>query len=171
MLDIRSLSEAATARSAPWWQAWRSSRRATWQQTHNNDSHSNDMVIIMIVMIINNTTNSNHSNSSNDNNENHNDSSSRRATWRRWAWRCVRVRTNASISRAAAPRRASLRGWRNTVGNLIEIFWLKNAYDGPQFTGTCVKHRGVRFHRIRDFKQYYFNGIPPTPHSSAAEAK
>ena len=26
------------------------------------------------------------------------------------------------------------------------------------------KHRGVWFHRIRDFKQYYFNRIPPTSH-------
>ena len=25
-----------------------------------------------------------------------------------------------------------------------------------------VKHRRVRFHRIRDFKQYYFGSIPPT---------
>ena len=25
-----------------------------------------------------------------------------------------------------------------------------------------VKHRGVRFRRIRDFKQYYSNSIPPT---------
>ena len=55
-----------------------------------------------------------------------------------------------------------LRGWQNTVGNLIEIFWLKNNYRGPQFNGTRVKHRGVRFHRIRDLKQYYFNSIPPT---------
>ena len=25
-----------------------------------------------------------------------------------------------------------------------------------------MKHRGVRLHRIRDFKQYWFNSIPPT---------
>ena len=54
------------------------------------------------------------------------------------------------------------RGWRNTVGNLIDIFWLNKTYHGPQFTGICVKRRGVRFHRIRDFKQYYFNSTPPT---------
>ena len=33
-----------------------------------------------------------------------------------------------------------------------------------QFTGIWIKNRGVRFHRIRDFKQYYFNSIPPTSH-------
>ena len=28
----------------------------------------------------------------------------------------------------------------------------------------CMReNRAVRFHRIRDFKQYYFNSIPPTP--------
>ena len=57
-----------------------------------------------------------------------------------------------------------VRGWRNTVGNLIELFWLKQTYHGPQFTCICVKNRWVRFHRIRDFKQYYFNSIPPTSH-------
>ena len=35
---------------------------------------------------------------------------------------------------------APLRGWRNTVGSLIEICWLKRAHHRPQFTGTCVKH-------------------------------
>ena len=30
----------------------------------------------------------------------------------------------------------------------------KTAYHGPQSTGICVKHRGVRFHRIRDFKLF-----------------
>ena len=45
-----------------------------------------------------------------------------------------------------------MRGWRNTAGNLIEIVWLEKAYHGPQFTGIAMKHRGVRFHRIRDFK-------------------
>ena len=57
-----------------------------------------------------------------------------------------------------------LRGRRNTVGNLIEICWLKKAFHGPQFTGTCVKHRGVRFHRVRDVKQHYFSSVPPTSH-------
>ena len=27
------------------------------------------------------------------------------------------------------------------------------------------EHRGVRFKRIRDFKQYYFNSVPPTSRS------
>ena len=37
------------------------------------------------------------------------------------------------------------------AGQLIEFFVivLKKAYHGPQFGGTCVKHRGVQFHRIR----------------------
>ena len=30
----------------------------------------------------------------------------------------------------------------------------------------CVKNRGLRFHRIRDFKQCYFNSIPPTSHDA-----
>ena len=34
---------------------------------------------------------------------------------------------------------------------------------------VCVKNRGVRFHRIRDFKQYYLNSIPPTSHHWRAE--
>ena len=55
-----------------------------------------------------------------------------------------------------------LRGWRNTVGNLIDLLWLKEAYHGPQFTGTGVNNRGGRFHRIRDFKHDYFKSIPPT---------
>ena len=49
---------------------------------------------------------------------------------------------------------ASMRGWRNTVGNLIEALWLKKTYHGLQITGICAKHTRVRFHRIRDFKQY-----------------
>ena len=57
-----------------------------------------------------------------------------------------------------------LRGWRNTVGNLIEICWLANKYHcPPHFTGICVNNRVVQFHQIRDFKQY-FNSIPPTSH-------
>ena len=31
------------------------------------------------------------------------------------------------------PGPALVRGWRNTVGNLIEFFWLKKAYHWPQF--------------------------------------
>ena len=53
-------------------------------------------------------------------------------------------------------------GWRNTVGDLIESFGTPTTHRGPQFTGMIVKHRGVWFHRIRDFKQYYFNSILPT---------
>ena len=30
----------------------------------------------------------------------------------------------------------------------------------------CVKLGGVLFHQIRDFKQYYFNSMPPTSHKS-----
>ena len=52
--------------------------------------------------------------------------------------------------------RGSLRGWRNMVGNLIEFFWNRKTYHRPHFTGMSVKSRGVRFHRIRDFKRYYF---------------
>ena len=59
----------------------------------------------------------------------------------------------------------TVRGWQNTVGNLIELFWLKNKYYGPQFTGACVQNSGLRFHRIRDFKQYYFNSIPQTSYA------
>ena len=59
------------------------------------------------------------------------------------------------------------RGWRNTVGNLIEIVWFgkeqeKENYHGPQSTGVRVNTRGGRFHRFRDFKQYWFNSILPT---------
>ena len=35
-------------------------------------------------------------------------------------------------------------------------------YHGPQSNGIRVKHKGARFHRSRDFKQYYFSSIPPT---------
>ena len=42
--------------------------------------------------------------------------------------------------------------------------WFTETYNGPQFTGICSKSRGVRFHRIRDFKQYYVDSIPPTSH-------
>ena len=50
----------------------------------------------------------------------------------------------------------------NTVGNLIEFYWVRQNYHGPQCTGTCVKNRRVRFHRTRDFKRYHLNSIPPT---------
>ena len=32
----------------------------------------------------------------------------------------------------------TLRGWRNTVGNLIEFAWLKKACHGLQFIDICV---------------------------------
>ena len=57
-----------------------------------------------------------------------------------------------------------MRGWRNTVGSLIEICWLKNNYGWPQFTGICVNNRGIRFNRMQDFKQYYFNSIQSHNH-------
>ena len=57
-----------------------------------------------------------------------------------------------------------MRGWRHTVGSLIDICWFKQTYQGAQFTGIRVKRRGVLFHRIRDLKQYLFNSIPPTSH-------
>ena len=56
-----------------------------------------------------------------------------------------------------------MRSWRNTVGRLIDVCWLKKSYRGTQFDGIWVNNGGVRFHRIRDFKQYNFNSIPPAP--------
>ena len=45
-----------------------------------------------------------------------------------------------------------MRGWRKMVGILIEFKLLH-----------MREKQGVRFHLIRDFKQYYyFNSIPPT---------
>ena len=45
------------------------------------------------------------------------------------------------------------------------FLWLEKACHGPQFPGACMKHRGIRFDRIRDFKQYYRclckRNIPP----------
>ena len=86
---------------------------------------------------------------------------------------CTRQRSSLQMHASArAPLRqpcwgkaeAALRGWWSTVGSPVEILWLKKTYHGPQFTDICVKHRGVRFHRVRDFKQYYFNSTPPTSH-------
>ena len=66
-------------------------------------------------------------------------------------------------------RATSMRGWRNTVGSLIEIFLAdKQNYRRPRFTDMRVKKRGVRFHRIRDLRQYYFNSILPTFQSRRA---
>ena len=85
----------------------------------------------------------------------------------------ARLEEHSAESRGAGKRAvrepsrscASLRGWRSTVGNLIELLWLINTHHRPQLTGTCLKRRGVRFHRIRDLKQYNFNSIPPTSQS------
>ena len=38
-----------------------------------------------------------------------------------------------------------LRGWRNTIGNLIEFLRLNKAYHGLRLPGKCVKHRGYGF--------------------------
>ena len=38
--------------------------------------------------------------------------------------------------------------------DLIEMSWLKDNNRQDRFTGVCAKTRGVRFHRIRDLKQY-----------------
>ena len=73
-------------------------------------------------------------------------------------------RVRPTSLRGHASSDAALRGWRNTVGHLIEIVWLKNAYRGPQFTGKRVKHGGERFYRFRDFQQSELNSIPPTSH-------
>ena len=50
------------------------------------------------------------------------------------------------------------------AGRLIAIAWLEKTYHGPQLTDVLVKSRGVRFHRIRDSNQCYFNSTPPTSH-------
>ena len=58
----------------------------------------------------------------------------------------------ALVSRRGAERspREELRGRRNAVGSLVESAWLENNYHGLQ-----LSHGVLRFHRIRDFKQYY----------------
>ena len=48
---------------------------------------------------------------------------------------------------------------------MIIIIVVITTYHGPQFTGMCVRHRGVEFQRIRDFKQYYSNSTLPTSQS------
>ena len=45
--------------------------------------------------------------------------------------------------------------WRNTIGQTI-VCWLRKAFHGPQFTGMCVKSRGVRFRRISRFRAALF---------------
>ena len=42
-------------------------------------------------------------------------------------------------------RRAEMRGWWNTVGNLNELFLFRKADHGPRFADICAKQRGVRF--------------------------
>ena len=51
------------------------------------------------------------------------------------------------------------------------LLGFKPTYHRPHFIGTCVKHRGLRFHQIRDFKQYYFNSVPPTSHLGKCRAR
>ena len=54
-----------------------------------------------------------------------------------------------------------LSGWQNTVGNLIEISWLEKKQSPATFCWYMREKPRVRFHRIRDFEQHYFNSIPP----------
>jgi len=69
------------------------------------------------------------------------------------SWGCRGVQEAGAVA---------LRGWRSTVGNLIELLGLRKANHRPHFTGIIrVKRRGVRIHRIRDFKQHSFSSIPP----------
>ena len=63
--------------------------------------------------------------------------------------------------------RGEKRGRRSTVGNLIEMFWLEQKLSRLFVTGLCGKFGGVRFYRIREFKQYDFNSIPPTSQERA----
>ena len=56
-----------------------------------------------------------------------------------------------------------------TCERLAEKYWTphrylltQKAYHGPQLTYTCVSNSRVRFHRIRDFKQYRFSSIRQT---------
>ena len=57
----------------------------------------------------------------------------------------------------------ALRGWRNTAGSLIEILWLKKAYDGPHVTGNYMhgKQRGTVSSNSRVqtvlLQQYFLN--------------
>ena len=52
--------------------------------------------------------------------------------------------------------------------SLVDFFWLNKNRHGPQFTGICMTNRGVRFHRIRDFKQCNFNIIILELHKARA---
>ena len=74
--------------------------------------------------------------------------------------------------RLSACERWLVGGWRNTVGDLIEFFLGQR----QPITGLnvlvyyCMKNRGVRIHRMRNFKQYYFNSIAPTSQSGNPQA-
>ena len=65
------------------------------------------------------------------------------------------------------PELMFIRGWWNTAGGLIEICWAKKNIRRLQIRGKCVRNRGVRFHRIRDFKQYTISTVFRQPPSSA----
>ena len=70
---------------------------------------------------------------------------------------CVGRRAAASGAPSGARDEGGFaRGWWNTAGNLIEFVWLKEVYHQPHVIGMCMKHRGVQFHRIQDFKQLLF---------------
>ena len=51
-----------------------------------------------------------------------------------------------------------LRGWRIHLKTSSRLFGSKNNYHRLHVAGICVNNRGLRFHQIWDFKQYYFNG-------------
>ena len=55
---------------------------------------------------------------------------------------CLVVWLFCSSWPSSSPRdaRPISRGWRNTVGNLIEIVWLNKTCHGPQFTAICGKN-------------------------------
>ena len=58
-----------------------------------------------------------------------------------------------------------LRVWRSMVGSLIELFVARKKPIARLKLPACAwTTGGAWFHRLRDFKQYYFNSIPPTSH-------
>ena len=66
---------------------------------------------------------------------------------------------------------AESRGWRNTVGDLIELLWLnKNMLQALIYRYMRKHIGGVQFHRIQDFKEYYFNSILPTSPKGALQS-
>ena len=72
-------------------------------------------------------------------------------------WAILVHKAHASTRRPAVlcPRlRPRVRGWRSTVGRLIEICWApKKPTTDHNLLVYAWKNNGVRFHRIRDFKQ------------------